>query len=133
MKFTPIAAYKTFPREWALWSFLRKCRNPFAGLYGFSRTNTPGYFLIASRHWPHLLCWSWSLTFTTERPKSWKPRASLQYRRIEWAWFALVWQPYGWMVQSWCEADAMAFVERRLPTATRRGPKTTNPDSAEGR
>lgn len=40
----------------------------FAGLR-LSRTNVPGQLTFA-RHWPHLLCWSWSLWFGLYRP--WK-------------------------------------------------------------
>lgn len=38
----------------------------FAGLR-LSRVN-PGIGWAFSRHWPHLLCWQWSLWFTVARP-----------------------------------------------------------------
>jgi hypothetical protein len=32
-----------------------------AGLAFWSKTNTPGSRVFLSRHWPHRLCWSWSI------------------------------------------------------------------------
>ena len=51
------------------WSARMKRRlGPLAGL-GLRRTNVWGQLTLA-RHWPHLLCWSWSLWFGLYRP--WK-------------------------------------------------------------
>jgi hypothetical protein len=41
------------------WSNAHKRRNPFAGLRFFHRQGNR--LTIASRHWPHLLCWDWLL------------------------------------------------------------------------
>lgn len=43
-----------------LQDWLRRLHNPFAGLTFWTR-DSAGRRMIASRHYPHLLCWSWSL------------------------------------------------------------------------
>jgi hypothetical protein len=53
------------PEEFDQWSAAqKKARGWRAGLY-WSRTNTGGWAF--SRHWPHLLCWSWSLWISPHR------------------------------------------------------------------
>lgn len=44
------------------WSFWRKVRNPFAGLT-FWTWDSGGGLQLACRHWPHLMCWSWILSW----------------------------------------------------------------------
>src|ERR1700751_589757 len=47
---------------WEHWD--RQMRRRFgwrAGLLFWSRTNTPGQRVLLSRHWPHRVCWSWSI------------------------------------------------------------------------
>ena len=97
------------------WSFLRKLRNPFAGLRG-PRRNSGGDLILLSRHWPHLLCWSWTVLWMREGG-----RRVGGYRNPHGggvAWFGplrLSWQAYDWMVSSRpdVEADAIAYVSRR--------------------
>ena len=45
------------------WSLRQKLRHPFAGLTFFAKQRYKGVVPVVSRHWPHLLCWSWSLDF----------------------------------------------------------------------
>lgn len=47
----------------ALWDWFeaRKRARPFAGLAFFQKTNVKGSIVIASRHWPDSITWSWSL------------------------------------------------------------------------
>ena len=35
-----------------------------AGLRFWGKTNVPGSRTLLSRHWPHHLCWSWSMALT---------------------------------------------------------------------
>jgi hypothetical protein len=61
------------------WSAKRKRElGPLAGL-SFSKTNTGGWCF--SRHWPHLLCWSWAVWITPYRgPQYEGPRSFRAYR-----------------------------------------------------
>lgn len=48
--------------EFEAWD--RACKRLYGwrgGLKLFAKTNEPGSWVIVSRHWPHLLCWSWSV------------------------------------------------------------------------
>lgn len=50
------------------WSNRKKRElGPFAGLH-FNRMIPPTIGWAFSRHWPHLLCWQWSLWVTVNRP-----------------------------------------------------------------
>lgn len=55
---------KYFPSDYADWDKAHRSKNLFAGLELFKRTG--GRLTIAARHWPHLCCWSWSLTFDVD-------------------------------------------------------------------
>jgi hypothetical protein len=55
-----------------------------------------------SRHWPHLLCWSWMLTVERRTSFGWRAWVPLivtpGYVAIGWVWsLAFRWQPYGYM------------------------------------
>lgn len=50
-----------FPAEVAEWSRARKKAAPLAGLQFWTKTNQPRNRVLASRHWPHLLVWSWAI------------------------------------------------------------------------
>jgi hypothetical protein len=52
----------TLTQDWA-----RRLRNPFAGLHWFSRCSDDAPMIVA-RHYPHLLCWSWSITWRPHGP-----------------------------------------------------------------
>jgi hypothetical protein len=49
--------------EFNQWNLEQKKKNRFAGLCFFKKTQQEGDWIIASRHWPHLLCWSWGIHF----------------------------------------------------------------------
>jgi hypothetical protein len=57
MEYTPL-------QDW-----LRRLRNPLAGLRFWVPTSD-GRHLIATRHYPHLLCWSWSISARRINPAS---------------------------------------------------------------
>lgn len=42
----------------------RRELGPFAGLSLFRRTSSKRTFNVASRHWPHLVCWQWILSWS---------------------------------------------------------------------
>lgn len=75
------------------WSFRQKLSNPFAGL----RVRWNGGLPSLSRHWPHLLCWSWLLALHHQR--KWNPldkpallRATFR-RNGQWVWkVAFLWR-----------------------------------------
>lgn len=54
------------------WFAARKRERPLAGLYFFQRTNVKGSIVLASRHWPDSITWSWSVWW---RSKFWTTRA----------------------------------------------------------
>lgn len=94
----------------------RRRRAPLAGLRFFQRTSSAGWFLLVSRHWPHRLCWDWSLSWHhPQRAKGemhplglsvgnrWHQKVSLGL------WFgslSFVKQPYGYMLQTFGEDPA---------------------------
>lgn len=53
------------------WNETWKRKNYFAGLAFFNRTSSRLCFNIISRHWPHLLCWSWLISVDFGLPRSW--------------------------------------------------------------
>jgi hypothetical protein len=54
--------------EWERWDCRMRRRFGWrAGLSFWSRTNTPGQRVLLSRHWPHRVCWSWSISFGRRR------------------------------------------------------------------
>lgn len=77
-----------------------------AGLAFWSQTNTPGSRVLLSRHWPHRLCWSWSIWVGLMRPEFDGPRRFLfilrrPYRqfdvRLWWVKVNYHWQDSAWM------------------------------------
>jgi hypothetical protein len=52
--------YKAKLRRFHYWKMLT---NPLAGL-AFLRRSYNGRVVLAYRHWPHLLCWSWYLAWS---------------------------------------------------------------------
>lgn len=55
--------------EWESWDRAkRKERGWFAGLDFWKRTNVPSRYTLLSRHWPHRLCWDWSISVGLVRP-----------------------------------------------------------------
>lgn len=116
-----------FRDEIAAWSFRRKLRAPWRGLR-FGRTNIGGYSF--SRHWPHLLCWSWTLQLTPHRkgfPRKWGFSAWRKGFGFQVPWFdvGLSWQGDQWMVATgpYYVKDCIAFIERRIQRAPESGPE----------
>lgn len=80
------------------------------GLSFFKKTNVKYSYVLVSRHWPHLLCWSWSLWITFYKPNAsrycWKPIIRMRQGgtkhlifRFGLGEFRLVRQPYDWMIR----------------------------------
>src|SRR5246127_3909514 len=95
--------------EWEHWD--RHMRRRFgwrAGLSFWSRTNTPGQRILLSRHWPHRVCWSWSIWFGRHRhgPRRFSFVASRKDRFMSlWLWVMYV--------NLSCQ-DIAPFVQRHL-------------------
>lgn len=93
--------------EWKLWdSMMRRNFGWRAGLAFWNKVSTPGSRSLVSRHWPHRLCWSWSVWVGKHRegfdgPRRFSFVASRKYRFVEvWVWTHYVrvaWQNYDWM------------------------------------
>lgn len=47
---------------------VRKRLGALAGLRLFQRTSSPFVVNLVSRHWPHLTCWQWGLSWHVARP-----------------------------------------------------------------
>ncbi len=77
-----------------------------AGLKFFSKTSSPRSWTLVSRHWPHLLCWDWSVWAGFHRGKLWdgdrRLRFVLDKRHAELNLFG----PY--IRYSWQRCDYMA-------------------------
>jgi hypothetical protein len=94
--------------EWQAWD--RSWRRKLgwrAGLTFWSKTNVPGSRSLLARHWPHRLCWSWSIWVGVARPDFDGPNriylnVSRRYRSIEWRLWRFKgsthWQDSDWMV-----------------------------------
>lgn len=89
------------------WSFRQKLKNPFAGLRGLRRYDNSRAYCIVSRHWPHLLCWSWLIQFQwPDGGKSGLHHKWGIHKRVHpngGGWFVigpfwLMWQADDWMV-----------------------------------
>ena len=50
------------------WDRAKRRANPIAGLRFFQSTSSGRCVNVASRHWPHLLCWQWLLTWSPPAP-----------------------------------------------------------------
>lgn len=91
-----LAEFETWDRKW------KRRYGWRGGLRFFSKTNTPGRWVIVSRHWPHLLCWSWSVSAGfCRRPSYDSPRRfvlSIDRRsghvelRLFWPFISVHWQ-----------------------------------------
>ncbi len=95
-------------KEWEAWDAAkRKKLGFFAGLKFWSKTNTPHSRVLLSRHWPHRLCWDWSIWIGMHRGAHWDGPLKLafivarQYRSVDirLLWFKMhwTWQNYGYM------------------------------------
>jgi hypothetical protein len=85
-----------------------------AGLKGPHRGNTKGRTLLLSRHWPHLLCWQWTLdynrsgwsgdalrslaeTLRTPRAERWRERSAPAVVWDACKPLLIYWEPNGWI------------------------------------
>lgn len=91
--------------EWQEWDRTQRKRlGFFAGLKFWSKTNTPRNRVLLSRHWPHRLCWDWSVWVGLHRGAEWDGplkvafTLSRQYRRVDltvlWLKVDVSWQNY---------------------------------------
>ena len=84
------------------WNEKKRAENRWAGLSFFQR-DTGGGLILASRHWPHNLCWLWSL-----RVSRWQG----EFKRA-WRWEPRAYHPsYGfalWFVRAWYSKDNAGF------------------------
>jgi hypothetical protein len=55
-------------REFDAWDRAHRARNIFAGLRLFYGTSDGRIINLASRHWPHLLCWQWIVSWCRPFP-----------------------------------------------------------------
>lgn len=55
-------------RAYQAWDRSQRRAAPFAGLRLFERTSDRYRFSLASRHYPHLLCWQWLLEWQFTKP-----------------------------------------------------------------
>lgn len=92
--------------EWEAWDRAwRKRLGWRAGLAFWKKTNTPRSRVLLSRHWPHRLCWSWSIWVGIARPgydrKCFAFILSRPYRmtniRLWWFKFSFHTQDSDWM------------------------------------
>ena len=79
---------------------------PFAGLHFFERSGHS--IAIVYRHWPHLLCWSWALNWSSYRGPVVRRFFSLRRVWDDGGWYLdLLWlgrldfltQDYDWMLR----------------------------------
>lgn len=119
---------------WRQWDATMRQRCGWrAGLAFWGKTNTEGGRVLLSRHWPHRLCWSWSIWVGLRRgvDMDGPSRVSLvigrPYRfceiQIVRAYVRVTWQNYGWMVASRYEAGAPTIywkhhLEHAVPAGT---------------
>lgn len=89
--------------EWEAWDRIeRERRGFFAGLKFWRKTNVPGSRVLLSRHWPHRLCWDWSVWIGLHRGKEYdgslgvRINISRRYRVVNidvlWLKFHVHWQ-----------------------------------------
>ena len=88
------------------WSRAQRRRHGWrAGLTFFRRTSDRRRIQIATRHWPHLVCWSWGLDFARGQHfgwRAWTPGLTWSSRHVSLRLgfnteICLAWQGYGWM------------------------------------
>lgn len=115
------SSFRWFLPEIRRWSRRRKWRHPFAGLAFFRRTSDPTVTDLVSRHWPHLMCWSWGLSWHRQKGDErygWRP-IRLGNSILVWR-LRLSWQDYDWMVAPQHEAEVSAIIaaqQRKLSAA----------------
>jgi hypothetical protein len=99
--------------EWIRWDrAMRRKLGWRAGLSFWSETNVTGSRSLLARHWPHRLCWSWSIWVGRHREGFDGPRhlsfvASRKYR------FARLWFWWVYLNVSWQDSDWMAGLTYR--------------------
>jgi hypothetical protein len=93
---------------WKAWDRAQRQRlGFFSGLKFWSKTNTPGSRVLLARHWPHRLCWDWSIWVGFYRgakydgPRKFLLSVSRKYRSINVSLFFvnahITWQNYSYM------------------------------------
>ena len=90
------------------WDRKQRRARPFAGL-AFFRPASDASTIIASRHWPHLLCWQWLL--------SWKPYRADETRR----WLKLYRDTDTWTLHV-ARLGFLYFKRQRYDRMAARGP-----------
>lgn len=94
--------------EWQEWDAAQRRRlGFFSGLKFWSKTNTERSRVLLSRHWPHRLCWDWSIWVGLHRGAHWDRPLKLalivsrKYRNIDvsllWLKINVNWQNYQYM------------------------------------
>ena len=94
--------------EWKAWDRAQRKRlGFFSGLAFWTKTNTPRSRVLLSRHWPHRLCWDWSIWVGMHRGAEWDGPlkvafiVSRKYRNLDVSllWFKahVHWQNYQYM------------------------------------
>lgn len=86
--------------------YFKRYLKPWAGLsIGLSQCSKPS--ITISRHWPHLLCWDWSIWISRVTPgyrKFFNFTRHHQGWSIQLLWLVSIsynWQDYGWMLNEW--------------------------------
>lgn len=102
--------------EWRRWDRQMRRRVGWrAGLNFWTKTNMRGSRVLLSRHWPHLICWSWSIWVGRWRagydgPLRLSLHVSRYYRHADlwlfWWYVRVSWQDYGHMACSRYEGEA---------------------------
>jgi len=98
--------------QWQEWD--RQWRHKLgwrAGLAFWKKTNVKGSRVLLSRHWPHRLCWSWSIWVGVARPEYDGPNRFFivimrPYRNVQWR----IWRFIGSV--HWQDSDHMAALGR---------------------
>ncbi|HYF40907.1 MAG TPA: hypothetical protein VEA35_00540 [Ramlibacter sp.] len=95
---------------------MRWRQNPFAGLRWFTR-DSGGCWVLVSRHWPHMLCWSWLVRLSFRSRGSdqrwWSAHRTKHnggggcWVRFGFGELAFHWQTY-WIARN--EAELLAFI-----------------------
>lgn len=77
----------------------------FSGLKFFKKTNMRGHYVLVSRHWPHIIPWSWSVWVSFSKwPFKWGHlKTPNKYFYLNFTLFFVNFsinrQPYDWMVK----------------------------------
>lgn len=109
--------FHLFKQEVMAWSRWKKLRRPFGGLHFFYR-HSNGALCIASRHWPHLLCWSWVFVYDPCIRRGDGPfycrydHNSGGFIRV--GPYTYTWQNYDWMVGMLHERECASYLLRHI-------------------